>query len=161
MASEIERKFLLRDDSWREQISRSANMRQGYLVTDEIRSVRVRISDDKAHLNIKSATVGLSRSEYEYGIPLEDAEDMLDKLCGKLVLEKTRHFIHHGDHVWEIDVFAGNNAGLIMAEVELTDPEESFERPPWLGDEVSHDKRYYNAYLITHPYKDWQSTTAT
>lgn len=155
MASEIERKFLVRDESWREQVSRSARMRQGYLVTDAIRSVRVRIADDKAHLNIKSATLGVSRSEYEYPIPLEDAEEMLDTLCGKLVLEKTRHFVHHGDHVWEIDVFEGDNAGLVMAEVELKDPQEAFARLPWLGDEVSHDKRYYNAYLISHPYKSW------
>lgn len=156
MANEIERKFLLRNDSWRQQVFRTKSIRQGYLVSDEIRSVRVRIADDEAHLNIKSATLGISRSEYEYAIPLQDAQELLDTLCRRPLLEKTRHFLQDGNHLWEIDVFAGDNAGLVVAEVELKEAEETFERPPWLGEDVSHDKRYYNACLIDNPYKNWQ-----
>jgi adenylate cyclase len=155
MANEIERKFLLRNDAWREQVFRAKSIRQGYLVSDEIRSVRVRIADDEAYLNIKSATLGISRSEYEYAIPLQDAQELLDILCRRPLLEKPRHFLRYGDHLWEIDVFEGDNAGLVVAEVELTDPEETFERPPWIGEDVSHDKRYYNACLIDNPYKNW------
>jgi adenylate cyclase len=156
MADEIERKFLLQNDSWRQQVFRTKSIRQGYLVSDEIRSVRVRIADDEAYLNIKSATLGISRSEYEYTIPLADAQELLDNLCRRPLLEKTRHFLHYGDHLWEIDVFQGDNAGLVVAEVELTDAEENFERPVWLGEDVSYDKRYYNACLIDNPYKNWR-----
>jgi adenylate cyclase len=156
MANEIERKFLLRNDNWRKQVFRAKSIRQGYLVSDEIRSVRVRIADDEAYLNVKSATLGISRKEYEYTIPLQDAQELLDTLCRKPLLEKTRHFLHFGNHLWEVDVFEGDNAGLVVAEVELKDPEETFERPGWIGEEVSHDKRYYNACLIDNPYKNWQ-----
>jgi len=155
MATEIEHKFLLRDDSWREQVHRSVPLCQGYLISDETRSVRVRIAADRAHLNIKSGTLGLMRSEYEYSIPVTDAHEILHNLCRKPLLEKTRHYLRHGDHTWEIDEFQGDNAGLIVAEVELSAEGEEFARPAWLGEEVSHDKRYYNAWLAEHPYKNW------
>jgi adenylate cyclase len=156
MAQEIEHKFLVRDTRWRKDVYRSVPMRQGYLVSDKIRSVRIRIAGDAAHLNIKSGTLGVSRSEFEYAIPLADAQELLDKLCRKPLLEKIRHFLHYGNHIWEIDEFQGDNAGLIVAEVELASLGEAFERPPWLGEEVSHDLRYYNSQLAEHPYKDWR-----
>ena len=156
MAHEIEHKFLVRDDSWRKEVYRSVYMRQGYLVSDEVRSVRIRIADDTAYLNIKSGTLGVSRSEYEYEIPLADAWELLDQLCRKPLLEKTRYCVRYGNHVWEVDVFEGDNAGLVVAEVELDKLGEAFERPPWLGEEVSHDPRYYNSQLAVHPYKDWR-----
>jgi adenylate cyclase len=156
MAQEIEHKFLVRDTRWRKDVYRSVPMRQGYLVSDKSRSVRIRIAGDTAHLNIKSGTLGVSRSEFEYEIPLADAQELLDKLCRKPLLEKIRHFLHYGNHTWEIDEFQGDNAGLIVAEVELVSLGEAFERPPWLGEEVSHDLRYYNSQLAEHPYKDWR-----
>ena len=155
MATEIERKFLITDDSWRDSVQRCRQMRQGYLISDEQRSVRVRVTDDGAHLNIKSATVGPSRSEYEYPIPRQDGEELLDRLCKQPLLEKTRHWVPYGDHLWEIDVFEGANQGLIVAEVELTSVDQPFERPDWVGEEVTDDKRYYNSCLAEHPYRDW------
>jgi adenylate cyclase len=137
-------------------VYRTTWIRQGYLLSDKVRSVRVRITDGTAYLNIKSATLGISRSEYEYSIPIQDAREILDTLCDKPLLEKTRHYARYGNHVWEIDVFEGDNAGLVVAEVELASAEENFTRPPWIGEEVSYDRRYYNAYLARHPYKNWQ-----
>jgi len=155
MATEIERKFLVRDDSWRAAADAGTLMRQGYLIGAEQASVRVRISGERAYLNIKSATLGVQRQEYEYPIPLGDAEEMLDTLCQRPLIEKTRYHVRHGEHTWEIDVFSGDNAGLVVAEIELGAADEAFERLPWLGEEVSHDKRYYNVCLVKHPYKDW------
>jgi adenylate cyclase len=155
MADEIEHKFLVRDDRWRADVFRSVAMSQGYLVSDATRSVRVRVAGDQGYLNIKSATVGIRRKEYEYPIPLADAREMLATLCTRPPLEKTRHYVRHGGHVWEIDVFEGVNAGLVVAEVELAGPEETFARPPWAGEDVSHERRYYNAYLAEHPYREW------
>lgn len=155
MASEIEHKFLVRDDSWRNSVYRSVPMCQGYLVSDKVRSVRIRIASDKAHLNIKSGTLGTVRNEYEYPIPLEEAQEILEALCYKPLLKKTRHFVHYGSHIWEIDEFEGDNAGLIVAEVELSNPGEKFVKPLWVGEDVSHDRRYYNSSLVEHPYKDW------
>ena len=156
MALEIEHKFLLRDERWRDQVEHSLRMRQGYLVSDATRSVRVRVAGDQGYLNIKSGTLGIARREYEYRIPLDEAEELLDTLCEKPLLEKTRHFIHYGDHLWEVDEFSGDNAGLIVAEVELGAVDEAFARPDWIGEEVSHDLRYYNSQLVRHPYKDWR-----
>jgi adenylate cyclase len=156
MAHEIEHKFLVRDDSWRKEVYRSVPMQQGYLVSDKTCSVRIRIAGATAHLNIKSGTLGVSRSEYEYEIPLADARELLDQLCRQPLLEKTRHCVRYGNHVWEVDVFDGDNAGLVVAEVELETLGEAFERPLWLGEEVSHDPRYYNSQLAMHPYKDWR-----
>jgi adenylate cyclase len=156
MALEIEHKFLLRDGRWRDQVERSLRMRQGYLVSDATRSVRVRVAGGEGYLNIKSGTLGIARREYEYRIPLAEAEELLDTLCEKPLLEKTRHFLHYGDHLWEVDEFSGDNAGLIVAEVELGAVDEAFARPDWIGEEVSHDLRYYNSQLVRHPYKDWR-----
>jgi adenylate cyclase len=155
MATEIEHKFLIRDDRWRQQVERSAPMRQGYLTSDARCSVRVRVAGDQGFLNIKSGTLGIQRSEYEYPIPLAEAEEILDTLCEKPLLEKTRHYLHFGGRLWEIDEFAGDNTGLIVAEVELSRPDEPFARPDWLGEDVSHDIRYYNSQLARHPYNTW------
>jgi adenylate cyclase len=155
MATEIERKFLLRDDSWRAVADAGVVMRQGYLAGSERASVRVRVAGDQANINIKSATLGVTRTEYEYPIPLDEANALLDTLADGPLIEKTRYHVAHGSHTWEIDVFAGDNQGLVVAEIELGDPDEAFERPAWLGDEVSDDPRYYNVCLVKHPYKDW------
>ncbi|TVR62019.1 MAG: CYTH domain-containing protein [Candidatus Competibacteraceae bacterium] len=160
MATEIEHKFLVRDDSWRPQVERSVWMRQGYLTSDARCSVRVRVADGQGLLNLKSGTLGIQRSEYEYVIPLAEAEEILDTLCEPPLLEKTRHFLHYGEHLWEIDEFAGDNAGLIVAEVELNHLDEPFARPDWLGEDVSHDLRYYNSQLVRHPYRRWSCATS-
>ena len=156
MGVEIERKFLIRDESWRSQAERSVKMRQGYLTSDARCSVRVRLAGERGFLNVKSGTLGIRRSEFEYPIPAAEAEEMLDTLCEQPLLEKTRHFVRHGQHLWEIDEFAGDNAGLIVAEVELRRPDEAFARPDWLGEDVSHDIRYYNSQLARHPYRAWR-----
>lgn len=155
MATEIERKFLLRNDSWRDNADRGRTMRQGYLAGSESASVRVRISGDHANLNIKSATLGITRREYEYAIPLSEANEMLDTLTDGPLIEKTRYYVYHGQHTWEIDVFAGDNEGLVVAEIELDSAEETFARPEWLGEEVSDDPRYYNVSLVKHPFTHW------
>lgn len=135
-------------------VQTSRALRQGYLCGNDRASVRVRIDGDQANLNIKSATLGVERLEFEFPIPLEQAEEMLSELAGE-VIEKTRHEVRHQQHLWEIDEFAGDNTGLIVAEVELEDPHERLERPDWLGDEVSGDPRYYNTELARHPYSRW------
>jgi len=159
MAIEIERKFLLANQDWRDEVTSSRHILQAYLVSalteDSKASVRVRIDDDSANLNIKSAELGIHRSEYEYDIPVEEAREMINSLCHQPVIDKIRHIIEHGGHHWEIDEFAADNAGLIVAEIELGSADEAFERPQWLGDEVSDDPRYYNTSLLTHPYKSW------
>ncbi len=159
MATEIERKFLLRNHEWRELASRSTICRQGYLSDSKSVSVRVRIAGDQGSLNIKSVTLGVSRAEYEYPIPLADAAELLDRFCARPLIEKTRYLVPYGDHVWEVDVFAGVNAGLVVAEIELSRADEPFQKPPWIGAEVSADSRYYNVSLVAHPYKDWKSST--
>ncbi|GMQ83764.1 MAG: CYTH domain-containing protein [Gammaproteobacteria bacterium] len=155
MAIEIERKFLLRDDSWREQADAGVFYRQGYLAGDLLSSVRVRLAGDKAWLNIKEATSTIRRLEYEYPIPAEDAAELLQELCADNRIDKTRYHVHHAGHLWEVDVFEGANAGLVVAEIELNDEQEVFETPPWLGEEVSHDPRYYNMNLAKTPYTQW------
>lgn len=155
MATEIERKFLLRNDSWRDGAGAGTRFRQGYLIGAERASVRVRIEGEEANLNIKGATLGVRRQEYEYPIPLADARELLDTLCAQPQIEKTRYHVPYGDHLWEVDVFAGANAGLVVAEVELSAEDETFELPPWAGEEVSHDARYYNVCLVNHPYSEW------
>ncbi len=155
MAEEIERKFLVVDDSWRSQVSQVAEYRQGYLSINQECAVRVRLENGCATLNIKSAVSDVRRSEFDYDIPLEDAEHIFEEMCVGRRLVKRRHFVEHAGHTWEIDEFGGDNTGLIVAELELTAVDESFERPQWLGDEVSGDPRYLNAYLAEHPYCDW------
>jgi len=156
MAIEIEHKFLLANDGWRKQISHSVKYRQGYLSSQPTSSIRVRISDDHAWLNIKTATIGTHRYEYEYEIPMSDANEILDNLCKKPLIEKTRHFVTHDDNLWEIDEFEGDNQGLIVAEIELDETGQSFSKPSWLGLEVTSDLRYYNNNLAIHPYSEWR-----
>lgn len=156
MAQEIERKFLVTDLSWR-QSAEGKLYRQGYLPTRNLTTVRVRVAGDRGYLTIKGPTNGVSRLEFEYDIPLADAEDMLDNLCEPPLVEKRRYRIDVGDHLWEVDEFLGENAGLVLAEVELTSEDESFDLPAWAGEEVSHDARYYNANLAKNPYRTWES----
>ena len=155
MAVEIERKFLV-DTIPQNKISRSKMVKQGYIVNDERQVVRVRSIDHDYFLTIKSTTKGLSRLEFEYAIPEEDARDMFEYLCGSSFIEKTRHYIEHQGHLWEVDEFQGKNQGLIVAEIELESENETFQRPGWIGDEVSHDPRYYNMNLTTDPYENWK-----
>lgn len=158
MAIEIERKFLLKSDNWRSQVSHHATIRQGYLSRDAQSSVRIRIAGGKANINVKSTEDGIYRLEYEYDIPLEDAEEMLKLVAHRPLIEKTRHIVHWGGHCWEIDEFFGDNNGLIVAEVELGGVDEAFERPPWIGKEVSTDARYYNSNLSKLPYASWKDS---
>ena len=157
MATEIERKFLLVSDAWRALISRSEFFRQGYLSSSKRASVRVRIADDTATLNIKGMTLGVQRPEYEYEIPLPDATELLDQLCERPLIEKTRHFVELGGKLWEIDEFHGDNAGLIVAEVELDAPDDVIPMPAWAGADVSHLERYYNVRLTQYPYSQWSA----
>lgn len=155
MGTEIERKYTLKNANWREAVSSSERMVQGYLAGNERASVRLRIVGEKANLNIKSATLGVFRQEYEYEVPLADAEKMLQDLCEKPLIDKERFYVTHAGKTWEIDVFAGDNEGLVVAEVELDDENEAVELPEWVDEEVSHDRRYYNVSLVKHPFKDW------
>lgn len=155
MATEIERKFLPKDDSWRAGADAGEEYRQGYLYSDPDLAVRVRLAGDEAWLTIKGGAEGIVRREFEYPIPRADAAEMLAHLCRKPLIEKRRHLLRHGRHTWEIDVFAGDNAGLVVAEIELGAEDESFERPDWLGEEVSADPRYLNSSLSRHPYRHW------
>jgi adenylate cyclase len=155
MSLEIERKFLPSSDAWRQGVHESMRLRQGYLNNEIHCSVRVRTSADRAWLNIKGATIGAQRHEFEYEIPWADAQEILDTLSLKPLVEKVRHLVKVGRHVWEIDEFEGDNAGLVVAEIELGHPDEAFDRPGWIGDEVTHDVRYYNTSLSRRPFKDW------
>jgi adenylate cyclase len=155
MALEIEHKFLLVNEEWRNEIDHSVHYKQGYLSSSPMGSVRVRISATQAWLNIKSATIGSHRQEFEYEIPLQDANVILDDLCHKPLIEKIRHFVYRDQHVWEIDEFMGDNDGLIVAEIELSQIGESFPKPSWIGEEVTHDLRYYNNSLCKNPYLNW------
>jgi adenylate cyclase len=157
MAIEIEHKFLLANDDWRQWVSSSVTYKQGYLSSQATSSIRVRISNDKAWLNIKSATIGTQRHEYEYEIPLADANEILDTLCNKPLIEKTRHFVNNNGNIWEIDEFYGDNQGLIIAEIELSATTQVFEKPHWIGTEVTHDRRYYNNNLAVQPYSAWST----
>ncbi len=155
MGIEIERKFLLRNDDWRVLADEGVIYRQGYLVGGRRASVRVRLEGEQAFLNIKSVTLDVTRLEFEYPVPREDAETMLTQLCEKPLIEKRRYRVPYAGRQWEIDVFEGENAGLVVAEIELSTADEEFPRPPWLGEEVSHDPRYYNVNLVHHPYRAW------
>jgi adenylate cyclase len=153
MGTEIERKFRVHGEGWRE--GRATRLTQGYLCAGPPTAVRARIAGDQAWLNIKHATIDISRLEYEYPIPVSDAQEMLDSLTQGALIDKTRHVLDYGGKTWEVDEFHGANAGLVVAELELNDAGEQFERPPWLGEEVSDDPRYLNAYLCQHPYTEW------
>lgn len=158
MPVEIERKFLVVSDAWRRDVSHSQRMAQGYLAGPPASrcSVRIRIAGNEAQLNIKSATAGVERDEFEYQIPLTDAEHLLAALAGRRV-EKIRHHVAAGPHVFEIDEFLGENAGLVVAEIELAHADEAFVRPAWLGREVTDLVRYYNLNLATYPYSHWRA----
>ena len=154
MGQEIERKYLLKSDSWRGQAT-GKTYRQGYLSTVKERTVRVRTVADKAYLTIKGLPIGITRAEYEYEIPINDAQAMLDHLCERPLIEKTRYCLEHAGMTWEIDEFAGANAGLIVAEVELENEQQAVTLPDWIAEEVSDDPRYSNANLVKHPYTSW------
>ena len=154
MAVEIERKFLVLDDSWREG-AMGILFRQGYLSTEPERTVRVRLEGDTGKLTIKGKSIGISRSEYEYQIPSADAAELLDNLCLRPLIEKTRYRVEYAGQVWEIDEFHGDNDGLVIAEIELETESVAFEQPGWVGQEVSGEPRYYNASLVKNPYKNW------
>lgn len=156
MAKEIERKFLVRDDTWREG-ARGVRYRQGYLALLRLCTVRVRIGGERAYLTVKGRAVGCVRDEYEYEIPTADAEEMIGNLCESGIIDKTRYRVDHAGRSWEIDEFHGENAGLVVAEIELESPEARFERPPWAGEEVTHDPRYTNAALAQNPFTGWKN----
>jgi len=154
MAKEVERKFLVKP-GWRPQDA-GTHFKQGYLNSQKERVVRVRIEGDHAKLTIKGINRGLTRSEFEYPIPLADAAVLLDELCEQPIIDKHRHVERHGEHLWEIDVFHGDNDGLVVAEVELASEHDTPTLPPWAGADVSDDSRYFNSNLLKHPFKDWR-----
>ncbi len=154
MAREIERKFLVTGDAWRDAAEKHV-IRQGYLGDDATASVRVRVKDDAAFLTIKGRKPGITRAEFEYPIPRADADALLDTLCRRPLIEKTRYTVEYASHIWDIDVFEGDNAGLILAEVELEAETDAVSLPDWAGEEVTDDPRYFNANLIDNPYRRW------
>ncbi|MDA9279095.1 CYTH domain-containing protein [Schleiferiaceae bacterium] len=156
MAKEIERKFLVAHQAWRESVNTIHVYRQGYLSYDSERTVRVRATEVTGYLTIKGITEGLTRDEFEYEIPLADALALL-QLCERPAVEKKRYIVPNGAHVWEIDVFEGVNEGLVVAEIELDSEDEAFDKPNWLGNEVSGDRKYSNSALSLHPFKDWSN----
>ena len=159
MGTEIERKFLVREGAWRE--AGAETYRQGYLSTVKERTVRVRTINDKGYLTVKGVSVGASRLEFEYEIPVADADELLDSLCERPLIEKKRYKLDHGGLTWEIDVFFGDNEGLVVAEVELQSEDQLFERPEWVREEVTNDSRYFNANLISNPYSGWERGSVT
>jgi adenylate cyclase len=154
MAKEIERKYLINAAAWIPQ-NEGIHFKQGYLNAQKERVVRVRIEGSKAKLTIKGITTGVTRAEFEYAIPVEDAAILLDNLCEQPLIDKHRHKEVHGGKTWEIDVFHGENEGLIVAEIELTSEDEKIDFPTWIGEEVSSDPRYFNSNLLKHPFKSW------
>jgi adenylate cyclase len=155
MAIEIERKFRLINETWRDQIRASTLLRQGYLANTAKASVRVRLAGNEAWLSVKAMTPGRARAEYEVAIAPDDAAQMLDALCEGPLIEKWRHIVMFADSEWEIDEFLGDNAGLVIAELEIESEEATFLSPPWLGAEVTHDERYYNFRLSERPWRRW------
>ena len=157
MPIEIEHKYLVRKDLWYAiQKPAGTEIRQGYLLSDEGKTIRVRIAGTKAYLTIKGPSVDASRAEFEYEIPVKEAEELLRLFAGN-VIEKIRYTIGLLGKTWEVDEFFGKNEGLILAEIELQSPEEIYKKPAWLGDDVTNDPRYYNAYLAEHPFNDWKN----
>ena len=155
MGKEIERKFLVKNDAWR-NLAEGVLYRQGYLSSVKERIVRVRLVGDKGFLTIKGLTVGAARAEYEYEIPAADARAMLDDLAEKPLIEKLRYKISYAGLIWEIDEFLGDNAGLIVAEVELDSETQTISKPDWLGTEVTDDACYFNSNLVRQPFKQWR-----
>jgi CYTH domain-containing protein len=156
MGREIERKFLVTGDGWR-QSREALECRQGYLALALECTVRVRTVGAHGYLTVKGARTGLSRLEYEYEIPFSDAQQMLEALCEKPLIEKIRHYVEFGGMLWEVDEFLGENAGLVVAEVELKEERQAVDLPEWVGREVSADPRYTNASLVRHPYSRWKT----
>lgn len=156
MGTEIERKFLVTSDEWR-GLALGVIYRQGYLCIEKGRTVRVRIAGEQAFLTIKGATSGISRTEFEYAIPMTDALIMLAELCQHPIIEKKRYTINHQGALWEVDEFFGENVGLVVAEIELAEEGQAFARPSWIGEEVSADRRYANASLVKYPFSLWSS----
>ena len=156
MGIEIERKFLMNPEKW-EHLEKPVGefYRQGYLLTDPTKTIRVRQTSEQGFLTIKGISVGATRKEYEYEIPLEEAKELLDQFS-VAELSKIRYKISIGNHVWEVDEFSGKNAGLIVAEIELTSEDEDFEIPDWIGREVTGAEKYYNSNLVTEPYENWK-----
>ncbi|HEY6453084.1 MAG TPA: CYTH domain-containing protein [Steroidobacteraceae bacterium] len=155
MAVEIERKFRVLSDAWRAEVQTSTLLRQGYLANTARASIRVRLAGERAWLSVKAMTPGLSRAEYESAIAASDAQEMLERLCEGPLIEKWRHIVVHAGNHWEIDEFLRENAGLVIAELELESEQQPFARPAWLGVEVTHDERYYNFRLAQRPYRHW------
>jgi adenylate cyclase len=153
---EIERKFLLQGDAWR-ALGQPVLLRQGYLSSDPARTVRVRIEGDTGTLTIKGKNAGATRGEWEYPVPVDEAAELLDTLCQRPLVEKYRRRIVHGKHTWEVDEFLGENAGLVVAEIELASEDEAFDKPGWIGEEVTGDARYYNSSLVRTPYSLWKT----
>ena len=160
MALEIERKFLLRTDDWRAAVESRELLRQGYLSSGSQCSIRARIAGEQAWINLKARRSGMTRLEFEYSIPVADANEILDELAQGPILEKYRHRIPAGEYVWEVDEFLGENAGLIVAEIELPNENAQFDRPSWVGEEVTEDERYYNFNLAKNPYSQWRHELA-
>lgn len=157
MGREIERKFLVKGNEWRSQ-GVGMIYRQGYISTKESKTVRIRIVGDQGYITIKGPIQGYTRLEFEYPIPLQDAQMLLETLCDRPLIEKTRYRWQKDNLVWEIDEFRGENAGLIIAEVELESEETKIEIPEWIGQEVSHDHRYHNSNLVKNPYCNWSKS---
>jgi CYTH domain-containing protein len=157
MALEIERKFLVLDSSYKHEAFASSHIRQGYICSDRGRTVRIRIRDEHAYITIKGPSLdgGLSRYEFEQEIPMDDAEKLLT-LCEPGIIDKTRWLVKSGRHTFEVDEFFGDNEGLVMAEVELAYEDEPYEKPDFIGKEVTGDRRYYNGHLRSNPYKMWK-----
>ena len=158
MALEIERKFLVKGDSYKQQAYDATHIAQGYICSASGRTVRVRIRGDKGYLTIKgpSGGKGLSRYEWEKEISLEEAKELM-KICEPGLIDKTRYLVRSGKHVFEVDEFYGDNLGLVMAEVELSSEDEAYECPDFIGEEVTGDVRFYNSYLMKNPYSRWKS----
>ena len=154
MGMEIERKYLMASDGWR-GLAEGVDYRQGYLSTVKERTVRVRTIADRGFLTVKGISTGASRREYEYEIPAGEAHEMLDELCERPLIEKRRFEITHGGLIWEIDEFSGDNAGLIIAEVELVSEDQLIDIPSWIGEEVTGDPRYFNSSLVANPFSTW------
>jgi CYTH domain-containing protein len=154
MGREVERKYLVAGDAWR-ALGRGTRYRQGYLSSEKERTVRIRSTGEKGYVTIKGISVGATRAEYEYEIPLADADAMIDTLVERPIIEKYRYEIPFGNVIVQVDEFLGENAGLVVAEIELASEDQEFEKPDWLGKEVTGDPRYYNANLIRHPYSNW------
>ena len=155
MHLEIERKFLVRNDSWKKAAREGISYVQSYLVIARDRAMRVRLEGTKAFLNFKVALSEMRRHEYEYEIPLEDASQIIHAFCNRPPVEKIRYKVTHQHHIWELDEFKGENEGLVVAEIELKREDESFEKPKWLGEEVTSDERYLNMNLFLRPFKAW------